>query len=58
MNQRPTTPADIEFLIRHYWRQYRRQIVTALVVLVVLLAGSSLFYAVETDGEGVVLRLG
>ena len=58
MNQRPTTPADIEFLIRHYWRQYRRQIVTALVVLVVLVAGSSLFYAVEADGDGVVLRLG
>jgi membrane protease subunit HflK len=58
MNQRPTTPADIEFLIRHYWRQYRGQIVTALVVLVVLLAGSSLFYAVDADSEGVVLRLG
>ena len=58
MNQKPTTPADIEFLIRHYWRHYRGRIVTALVVLVVLLAGSSLFYAVDADSEGVVLRLG
>jgi membrane protease subunit HflK len=58
MDQRPTTPADIEFLIRHYWRHYRGHIIIAAVVLVVLLAGSSLFYAVEADSEGVVLRVG
>ncbi len=45
-------------LVRHFWRQYRKRIMAAAVLLVVIWASGSMFYKVEADSEGVVLRLG
>jgi len=49
---------DLQYALRHYWRQYRGRIVVVVVVLLFLWAGGSMFYKVDADSRGVVLRLG
>ncbi|MHC4698024.1 MAG: FtsH protease activity modulator HflK, partial [Planctomycetota bacterium] len=49
---------DLEVVLRHYWRRHHKRIIAVGVVLVLLWASSSMFYKVEADSEGVVLRLG
>jgi membrane protease subunit HflK len=49
---------DLQYALRHYWRQYRGAIILVAVVLVVLWAAGSMFYKVGADSRGVVLRLG
>ena len=51
-------PNEFEFVIRHYWRRHRRAILFVLLAIVVLWGLGSIFYSVEADSEGVVLRLG
>lgn len=49
---------DLEIVLRQYWRKYHKRIVTVAVLLALLLGSQSMFYKVEADEEGVVLRLG
>lgn len=51
-------PHDIERIIKHLWRRYQRLIVIGVIVVVGLWAVGSLFYSVEADSDGVVLRFG
>lgn len=55
MNQEPV---NIELVLRHYWRQYSKQIIAGAVLLVLLWGANSMLYKVEADSNGVVLRLG
>ncbi len=48
----------IEFPIGEYWQRYRRHIQVGVVVLLAIMLISSVFYKVEADSEGVVLRFG
>lgn len=49
---------QIEFPIGDYWRRYHRHIVIGAVVILAIVVISSIFYSVDTDSEGVVLRFG
>jgi regulator of protease activity HflC (stomatin/prohibitin superfamily) len=53
---RSSNPTEV--VIRHYANRYRGAIVFGLVLLLAVSAGSSVFYSVEADSEGVVLRFG
>jgi len=52
------TPEDIEFLIRYHFNRYRGLIVLGVLLVAVILVAGTIFYQVEADSEGVVLRLG
>ena len=45
-------------LVRRFLRQYRKRVMAAAVLLVVIWASGSAMYKVEADSRGVVLRLG
>ncbi len=45
-------------LVRRFWRQYRKQVMAVVVVLLLLWVLGSSVYTIETNSEGVVLRLG
>ena len=47
-----------EFPIGDYWRRYHRHIWIGAVVILAIVMVSSIFYAVDADSEGVVLRFG
>ncbi len=49
---------NVVVLVRLFWRQYRKHVMAAAVVLVVIWASGSMLYKVEADSRGVVLRLG
>jgi len=49
---------EIEFLLRDFYNRYRGRIRLAIVVLLVLWIMGSVFYQVDAESEGVVLRLG
>lgn len=49
---------QFEAIARALIRQYSRPIKVAIVVVVLLWASNSMFYKVEADSKGVVLRLG
>ncbi len=49
---------EFQFAMRHYWKQHRGLIVTALVLVGVFWALGTVFYKVDADSRGVVLRLG
>ena len=49
---------EMQIILRHWWRQYRKIVVTIVVIILVIWAGGSVFYKVEADSAGVVLRLG
>ena len=44
--------------IGDYWKRYRRYVQIAAVVIVAIWVISSIFYTVDADSEGVVLRFG
>ena len=48
----------VAVLVRQFWRLYRKRIIAAAVLLVVIWASASMLYKVEADSRGVVLRLG
>ncbi len=48
----------VEFPIGEYWQRYHRHIQIGIVVLLVIILASSVFYQVDADSEGVVLRFG
>lgn len=50
--------AEFQYVLRHYWKQYGRRIMLIAPLLVIGLSATTMFYSVETDSEGVVLRLG
>ena len=50
--------ADLEIVIKHYWGRYRKRIIAAVVLAALLWASGSMFYKVEADSRGVLLRLG
>lgn len=52
------TPEEIQLAIRYYAKRYRGRIVLGAAALLVVLVLSSVFYTVEADSEGVVLRFG
>ena len=52
------TSSPVEVVIRHYANLYWRWIVFGMVLLLAVWGGVSVFYAVEADSEGVVLRFG
>ena len=45
-------------IARRFWQIYRKRIMAAAVLLVVIWASRSMLYKVEADSRGVVLRLG
>ena len=47
-----------EFPIGDYWRRYNRHIGIGAVVILAIMVISSIFYSVEADSEGVLLRFG
>jgi membrane protease subunit HflK len=49
---------DLQYALRHYWRRYRVGITILILILIVVLGGSSAFYTVGPDSRGIVLRLG
>ena len=49
---------DLQDVLGPLWRLYHRRIVAVGVLLLLAIAGSSVFYKVEADSEAVVLRLG
>lgn len=49
---------DLQYALKHYWQQYRGLIIAGVLVVVLLWAGGSMFYTVDPDSRGVVLRLG
>ncbi len=49
---------QIEFPIGEYWRRYHRHIGIGAVVILAVVVISSVFYMVDADSEGVVLRFG
>jgi len=49
---------EMEFPVGQYLRQYRGQIIGVAVAILVVVVVGSMFYSVETDSEGVVLRFG
>ena len=51
-------PNEMEFLIREFVRRYGGKIAWAVPLVLVIALLSSVFYSVEADSEGVVLRLG
>jgi len=52
------TTNEIEFLVRDFYGRYRGRIWLAIGVLLVLWGLGSVFYQVNAESEGVVLRLG
>ena len=52
------TSSPIEAVIRHYASRYRGRIIFGLVLFLAVWVGVSVFYSVEADSEGVVLRFG
>lgn len=52
------TPNDAAVIIRYYVQRYRGRILLVLVGLLVMWGLGSVFYSVEADSEGVVLRFG
>ena len=48
----------VAVLVLRFWRLYRKRILAAAVLLVVIWAAGSMLYKVEADSRGVVLRLG
>ncbi|MHC4441615.1 MAG: FtsH protease activity modulator HflK [Planctomycetota bacterium] len=49
---------EVEFLLREYYKRYRGRIRVVILVLLILWALGSVFYQVDAESEGVVLRLG
>ncbi|MCK4850591.1 MAG: FtsH protease activity modulator HflK [Phycisphaerae bacterium] len=49
---------QIEFPIGDYWRRYHRHIGIGAVVILAIVVISSVFYMVDADSEGVLLRFG
>ena len=49
---------QVNFPIDYYWGRYRKHIGIGAVVLLAIVLISSVFYKVEADSEGVVLRFG
>ena len=49
---------QVDFPIDYYWGRYRKHIGIGAVVLLAIVLISSVFYKVEADSEGVVLRFG
>jgi len=49
---------QVEFPIGDYWRRYHRHIVIGALLIFTIVVLSSVFYKVDTDSEGVVLRFG
>lgn len=52
------TYEPVEFPVGEYWQRYRRHIQIGVVVLLAIVVVSSVFYTVEADSAGVVLRFG
>lgn len=52
------TTSPVEVIIRHYANRYRRWIIFGPFLVLAVWAGVSVFYSVEADSEGVVLRFG
>jgi membrane protease subunit HflK len=52
------TSSPIEVVIRHYAKRYRGWIFFGLIFFLAVWVGGSVFYSVEADSEGVVLRFG
>lgn len=50
--------ADLEIVIKHYWGRYRKRIIAAVVLAALVWASGSMFYKVEADSRGILLRLG
>jgi len=50
--------AEFQYVVRHYWQRYGRKVMLAVPLLIVALSAITMFYSVEADSEGVVLRLG
>ncbi len=48
----------IDFPIGEYWQRYHRHIGIGAVVILAIVVVSSVFYKVDADSEGVVLRFG
>lgn len=49
---------EMQIMLRFWWKRYRRLVGVLAVVVLVTWAGGSVFYKVEADSAGVVLRLG
>jgi len=49
---------ELDFPIGEYLSQYRRPLIGLIVVVLVLVLVGSMFYMVDADSEGVVLRFG
>ena len=52
------TPDEIRLAIRYYAKRYRGRIALVVVALLAMAILSTVFYSVEADSEGVVLRFG
>ena len=52
------TSSPVELVLRHYATRYRGWIIFGLVFFLAVWGGVSVFYSVEADSEGVVLRFG
>lgn len=52
------TPDEIRLAIRYYANRYRGRIALAVVALLAISILTTVFYSVEADSEGVVLRFG
>ncbi len=53
-----TTPNELEFLIRYHWNRHKGRIVLVVPVILAIWIVSSVFYSIEADSQGVILRLG
>lgn len=49
---------NFQYVFRHYWKQYRFLFAIGALALLLLTMAYSMFYKVDPDSRGVVLRLG
>ncbi len=52
------TPDELRLAIRYYAKRYRGRIALGVVALLAVSILTSVYYSVEADSEGVVLRFG